>query len=123
LKLGVYIGKEVLVCIPLVTGHSSRVFRLVAIEDAGLWLRGETTPHQIDEDWRQKVARDDEFEAGSGAGDVVVTAFYPFSHIAFVIPPLQQTAPAAPVTDRATAVRKPESLKAKQRSTSKDKPK
>lgn len=88
IRLAHFFNKTILVCIPsLFEDQQLRPFKLVGIEEAGLWLESEELA---------KILQPPE---GTKSLQRVAAVFFPFSHIAYATaeaPPLAFALPLAP---------------------------
>jgi hypothetical protein len=74
IRLAHYFNKTILVCIPSVfEDEQPRPFKLIGIEDFGLWLESE------------ELTRTLQSGESTQSSQVPVAAFFPFSHIAYAM--------------------------------------
>jgi len=94
LSLHHYFNKAVLVCIrSLFDDQRPRSYKLVGIGDTGVWLESAELAEAIEAPERTRSAQG------------TVAAFFPYSHIAYILPETP-SAPLAPLP--ATLVKRPE---------------
>lgn len=75
IRLSQYFNKTLLVCIPfLFEDRQPRRFKLVGLEESGLWLESEELADPL------------QYPEEAKSPEKTVAAFVPFSHIAFVMP-------------------------------------